>query len=131
MIYIDKCLPFCQHFSLTDASEVFDGNLNRLDYIFKKILGSNLKNTDKLFPEIDQAQAYEFKDIKSEYFENKLNFQDLQKYENQFESYGIDFHLNAEKSLFVYGNTSQILNKYFSHVKVILSALSFLFFIFV
>lgn len=71
---MDKCLDYCKNFSLTYANDILDGNLNKLDYVYRKIIASNLKSTDPFFEEIDGEKDYLFSEINSIYFENKLSF---------------------------------------------------------
>lgn len=59
VIYVDKCLNFCKNFTLTVASDVFDGNLGKLEYVYRKIIASNIKATDILFPEVEDIE-YDF-----------------------------------------------------------------------
>ena len=73
VIYVEKCLDFCNHFTLTVASDVFDGNLGKLEYVYRKIVASNIKATDILFPEVEDID-YDFGSVKSEFFQNEYSF---------------------------------------------------------
>lgn len=110
LLYLEQCHDFCSNYSFTTANEVFEGKIGKLDYVFKKIVGSGLKSTDPLFPEIDHNKVYKFYKIKSEFFENKLNFQNLEKYKVTFESFGIELFEQSLNSLYFYGSSQDSLS---------------------
>lgn len=66
-----------------------------LNYINTKIKGSNLKTNDVIYEEIDYEWDVDFSSLSSEFFENRLNFQDLNKYENIFDDFGIDLDVDS------------------------------------
>lgn len=110
LLYLEQCHDFCSNYSFTTANEVFEGKIGKLDYVFKKIVGSGLKSTDRLFPEIDHKKVYKFYKVKSEFFENKLNFQNLEKYKNSFESFGIELFEQSLNGLYFYGSNEDSLS---------------------
>ena len=52
---------------------MIDGRLSKLEEIYNKLLASNLKSTDPFF-DVPEVFKYNTATIKSEFFENKLNF---------------------------------------------------------
>lgn len=74
VIYVDKCVNFCKNFSITSSSEVFDGNLSKLNYVYQKLIASNLKYTDPIFNDVDNIIDYDFAKANPEFYENKLSF---------------------------------------------------------
>jgi hypothetical protein len=115
LLYLEKCFDFCKNYSLTSASEIFEGKLEKLDYIFKKIVSSGLKCTDPIFPEVNNKMVYKFYKIKSEFFENKLNFQNLEKYDNSFENFGIELFEQSLVGLYFYGAGQSSLEPFIDH----------------
>ncbi len=111
ILYIEKCFEYCRNYQMTSASEIFEGKVGKLDYIYKKIVSSGLKKTDPFFPEIEEKN-YNFFLMNPEFFENKLNFQDLNKYENVFETYGLELFQQALDSNYYYGNSKVLFAEY-------------------
>lgn len=102
LIFINNCIDYCRKFSLSSASEIFEGNLSKILYIYNKIVASGLIANDLIFPAFDMKANYHFEKLNPEFFENKLSFEDLEKYELTFEPNGLEPFTQSTKSLYHY-----------------------------
>lgn len=100
--YIHDCINYCKRFSLSAASEVYEGNLGRLEYVHNKIVSSGLISNDRIFPDLDMDVQYDFYKLNPEFFENKLSFEDFEKYENVFEPNGLEPFTRSTSSSYHY-----------------------------
>lgn len=102
LLYLEECYDFCASFSFSTASEVFEGKLSRLEFIHDKVINSGLESTDPYFIDVSE-ENYAFYKLTGEFFENKLSFEDLSKYESIFDVYGIEPFSESTHSLYYYG----------------------------
>ena len=101
-VYLTDCIDFCKKFSMSAASELFEGNLGRLEYIHNKIVASGLLANDLIFKDLNMKIQYDFFKLNPEFFENKLSFEDFEKYEAVFEPNGLEPFTQATHSLYHY-----------------------------
>ncbi len=102
LIFLTDCVNYCKKFSFSSASEVFEGNLGRLEYVYTKLVNSGLIANDFIFPEIKMETKYDFFKLNPEFFENKLSFEDFEKYESVFEPNGLEPFTQSTESLYHY-----------------------------
>lgn len=102
MKFLGDCIDYCKTYSMSEASDVFEGNLGRLDYLHNKIVESGLIANDLIFLDLRMDTVYFFYKLNPEFFENKLSFEDFQKYENVFEPNGLEPFTQSTQSLYHY-----------------------------
>jgi len=107
-LWIDQCIDMCSHFSISQASSLFEGTLGPLENLFVKIRSQFPQPTDPFDPETDVTKIHHFSQISPIFYEPMLGFQDLAKFTPLFETYGVDLKKEADISLFFYGDEADL-----------------------
>ena len=128
-LYLRQCLSFCSEFSMVEASELFEGMIPSMEYVFKKVHSFGFRATDVAFPNFDHSQKFNFYSIKSLFHDHALSFQDLAKYEILFDKFGVDLDKDSDVSVYYYGASSDLLIYESSWILSTLLALLFLIFL--
>lgn len=104
----DKCHQLCSRFSLVQPSEIIEGVIKPLVLIKDNIEKLNFNSTYKIFEELDEKKEYDSSRLEELFISSKLSFQDLSKYQINFNEYGIRPIDDAETSLFFYSPDSDL-----------------------
>lgn len=102
LLFLSDCVDYCKKFSLSSASDIFEGSLSKLLYLYNKISASGLIANDLIFPDLSMKSDYSFEKLNAEFFENKLSFEDLAKYETTFEPSGLEPFTQSTNSRYHY-----------------------------
>ncbi len=105
-VYLSDCLDFCKGFSLTSATEIFEGSFGKLNFLVNKIKAEGMKKEGIVFTDI-KDKDYDFGFVSSEFFESNLPNFDLGSYTSKFERNGIELFYISAKSRFFYGTGNE------------------------
>ena len=108
-VFFDDCQEFCSAYSLTKATEIFEGNFGKLNYLFNKI------KARKEFPEKEQLifdyinprfDDWDFEKVSDDFFDANLRFFDLERYTMTWDRKGIELFYLASQSRTNFGDSS-------------------------
>lgn len=113
-MFTSSCIEYCKEFSLSQASDLFEGNVSALSDLFERLRDSDLVVTDPIFNDIKMNAKYDFFKLRRQFFRFELGFEDLGKYQSVFEPYGMNLFKEAKRSMFFYGpaNSLNVLNEF-------------------
>ncbi len=108
-VFFDDCREFCSAYSLTKATEIFEGNFGKLNYLYIKL------KSKKEFPEKEQlifdyinpkSDDWDFEKVSDEFFDANLRFFDLERYTLTWDRKGIELFYLASQSRTNFGDSS-------------------------
>lgn len=110
-VFIDDCLDFCSGYSLTSATELFEGNFAKLYFLFRKLRQFNeaLNVKELIFEQVDVTEKYDFSMISTEFFEANLKNIRFEKFNYAWGRQGLELFYIASKSkaMFGYGSAER------------------------
>jgi hypothetical protein len=108
-VFFEDCQEFCSAYSLTRATEIFEGNFGKLYYLYLKI------QARKEFPAKEQliydfinpkSDVFDFGSVSDEFFDANLKSFDLERYTPVWDRNGIEMFYLASQSRTNFGDSS-------------------------
>ena len=103
-VFIASCKDFCGSFSLTKASEIFEGHFGKINFLYKKIRDFGMTPKTIYFNEVEPQQNYDFSKMSVDFFEPNLSNFNLNTFTPVFEKEGLELFYISSQSRF-YFNT--------------------------
>ena len=110
-VYFDDCSDFCGGYSLTQATEMFEGNFGKLYFLFRKLRQFNEVPTIKqvIFEQVNVLDEYDFSMISFEFFDAFLKNVRFEKFSINWDNLGIQLFAIASQAKNYYEACTSIL----------------------
>lgn len=108
-VFFEDCREFCGAYSLTKATEIFEGNFGKLNYLYNKIkaLKEYPEKEQLIFDYINpKSDDWDFEKVSDDFFDANLRFFDLEKYTLTWDRKGIELFYLASESRTNFGDSS-------------------------
>lgn len=108
-VYFDDCSDFCGAYSLTKATEIFEGNFGKLYFLFRKLRQFNevISFKQLIFEQVNVEDDYNFSMISPEFFDANLKNTKFEKFSISWGEAGINLFYTASKSKNYYTTSGQ------------------------
>lgn len=99
-VFFDDCSDFCGGYSLTAATELFEGNFAKLYYLFRKLrqFGEAINIKQMIFEQVDVTEQYDFSMVSTEFFEANMRNVRFEKFAFLWDRRGLDYFYIASRS---------------------------------
>ena len=104
-VFFTDCEDFCKSYSLSRATEIFEGNFGKLNFLYQKIRENKevLDIDDIIFDEVDVTEEIDFAGLSVDFFGASLASFDFEVYASHFEKEGIELFYLASNSKTLFG----------------------------
>lgn len=118
-LYLNTCMHYCRDFKFASSSNIFEGSLGKLSYLYDKILQKGFNMTDPVFAPKDEDSSfvaedgteiinfirkeYDFTPVNDVFFHSQFKVENINSFESIFEDMGIDPIKKSNESKFLFG----------------------------
>ena len=90
-VFMDECVDYCKSYSITKATEMFEGSFGKVNYLYKKLTDNETKPQGTLiFDDIDYDVNPDFSMINGDFYQNNLKLINLHNFNIEFDRDGIE-----------------------------------------
>ena len=107
-VFFDDCEDFCGAYSISHATEMFEGNFAKLYFLFRKIrqFKESLNIKQIIFEQVNVMEEYDFGRVSPEFFKANLKQAKFENFSINWDRKGVELFYIASKSKNFFGSGS-------------------------